>query len=212
MGAAWVLKSDFCSFLTNDMEYDKMKGVVNNAKISIKVDADDAEVLLNDLYKHLVAIFSLQEMSMNKWERKRDQFLQVVRNLKYKNVENLVEENSVDMEYKKLQIAKMKAEAEDRKKAIIRGNIVKGHKGSASNLMIFNAGKVTARNVRVKWLNESDEVFITRDFSEIGELTPQNSRSYALHLTTGHPKTMNLCYFWDDDYANNNQVLESLQL
>lgn len=119
---------------------------------------------------------------------------------------------SVDIEYKKLQIAKMKAEAEDRKKAIIRGNIVKGYNGSASNLMIFNAGKVTARNVRVKWLNESDEVFITRDFSEIGELTPQNSRSYALHLTTCHPKTMNLCYFWDDDYANNNQVLESLQL
>jgi hypothetical protein len=212
MGAAWVLKSDFCSFLTNDMKYDKMKGVVNNAKISIKVDEDDAKGLLNDLYKRLVAIFSLHEMDMNKWERKRDQFLQVVRNLKYENVENLVEENSVDMEYKKLQIAKMKAEAEDRKKAVIRGNIVKGYNGSTSNLMIFNAGKVTARNVRVKWLNESDEVIITSDFSEIGELTPQNSRSYALHLTTGHPKTMNLSYSWDDDYANNNQVLESLQL
>lgn len=212
MGAAWVLKSDFCSFLTNDMEYDKMKGVVNNAKISIKVDADDAKGLLNDLYKRLVAIFSLHEMDMNKWERKRDQFLQLVRNLKYENVENIVEENSVDMEFKKLQITKMKTEAEDRKKAVIRGNIIKGYKGSASTLKIFNAGASTARNVHIKWLNESSDVILASDFSDIGELTPQNSRSYNFHLTVGHPETMNLCYSWDDDFQMGNTLNESLQL
>jgi len=90
MGAAWVLKSDFCSFLTNDMEYDMMKGVVNNAKISIKVDSEDAPALLNELYKHLITIFSLKKMDMNKWERKRNQFLAIVKNLKYV-VKNSVE-------------------------------------------------------------------------------------------------------------------------
>jgi len=212
MGAAWVLKTGFCSFLTNDMEYNKMKGVVNNAKLSIKIDEEEAKGLLNDLYKQLAAIFSLQEMDMNKWERKRDQFLSVVRNLKNENEEDSVEENNVDMEYKKLQIEKMKAEAEARSKAIIRGNIVKGYKGSASTLMIFNAGMATARNVRVDWLNESEDVILTNDFTEIGELTPQNSRSYALHLTTGHPETMNLRYSWDDDYAKGNILEEALQL
>lgn len=212
MGAAWVLKTDFCSFLTNDMKYDKMIGVVNNAQLSIKVDEDEAKGLLNDLYKHLTAVFSLQEMDMNKWERKRDQFLQVVRNLKYEVVEDTVEENDVDTEYKKLQIAKMKAEAEERQKAIIRGNIVKGYKGSASTLKIFNAGAVTARNVRVEWLNESSDVIVRGDFSEIGELTPQNSRSYNLYLTEGHIETMNLRYSWDDDFATGNQLEESLQL
>ena len=212
MGAAWVLKTDFCSFLTNDMKFDKMIGVVNDAKLSIKVDEDDAKGLLNDLYKHLSAVFSLQEMDMNKWERKRDQFLQVVRNLKYEDVEDTIEENAVDMEYKKLQIAKMKAEAETRQKAIIRGNIVKGYKGSASTLKIFNAGAVTARNVRVKWLNESSDVTVRGDFSEIGELTPQNSRSYKLYLIEGHAETMNLRYSWDDDFASGNQLEESLQL
>ena len=212
MGAAWVLKTDFCSFLTSDMKFDKMKGVVNGAKLSIKVDDDEAKGLLNDLYKHLAAIFSLQEMDMNKWERKRNQFLQVVRNLKYEVVEDTVEENDVDTEYKKLQIAKMKAEAEARQKAVIRGNIVKGYKGSASTLKIFNAGAATARNVRVEWLNESSDVTVRGDFSEIGELTPQNSRSYNLYLIEGHIETMNLRYSWDDDFATNNQLEESLQL
>ena len=212
MGAAWVLKTDFCSFLTSDMDYGKMKGVVNNAKLSIKVDEEEAPKLLNDLYKHLTAVFSLQEMDVNKWERKRDQFLQVVRNLKYEAVEDTVEENAVDMEYKKLQIAKMKAEAEARKKAVIRGNIIKGYKGAASTLKIFNAGMATARNVRVEWLNENGNVILTSNFSDIGELTPQNSRSYALHLAIGHPETMNLRYSWDDDFVEGNSVEESLQL
>lgn len=212
MGAAWVLKTDFCSFLTNDMKYDKMKGVVNNAKLSIKVDDEEAPKLLNDLYKHLATVFSFQEMGVNKWERKRDQFLQVVRNLKYEVVEDTVEENDVDTEYKKLQIAKMKAEAEARQKAVIRGNIVSGYKGDASTLKIFNAGAATARNVRVEWLNEDENVILASDFSVIGDLTPQNSRSYALHLAIGCPETMNLRYTWDDDFATGNQVEESLQL
>ena len=212
MGAAWVLKSDFCSILTNDMEFGKMKGVVNNAKLSIKVDDKEALALLNDLYKQLKAIFQLQEMDMNKWERKRDQFLTLVRSIKNEKVEDEVEENDVDMEYKKLQIAKMKAEAEARQKAMIRGNIVKGYKGAASTLKIFNAGQSTARNVRVEWLNEDDNVIMNSDLSEIGELTPQNARSYALHLSIGHPETMHLRYHWDDDCATGNALEESLQL
>lgn len=212
MGAAWVLKTDFCSFLTNDMKFERMKGVVNGGKLSIKVDDKEAPKLLNDLYKHLVTVFSLQEMGVNKWERKRDQFLQVVRNLKYEEIEDTVEENNVDMEYKKLQIVKMKAEAEARQKAIIRGNIVPGYKGGASTLKIFNAGAATARNVRVEWLNEDENVIPTSDFSEIGDLTPQNSRSYTIHLTIGCPEIMSLRYTWDDEFATGNQVEESLQL
>lgn len=79
-------------------------------------------------------------------------------------------------------------------------------------MKIFNAGAATARNVRAEWLNESDDVILTSDFSEIGELTPQNSRSYALHLTIGHPETMNLRYSWDDDFSEGNTIEESLQL
>lgn len=212
MGAAWVLKTDFCSILTNDMKYEKMKGVVNNAKISIKVDEKDASSILNELYKHLKTVFSLQEMDMNKWERKREQFLSVVRNLHYETVENAVGESDVDIEYKKLQIEKMKAEADARLKAIIRGNIVDGNKGGVRILKIFNAGLSTARNVKVEWLNNSNNVILRGELTDIGDLTPQNSRSFMLFLTIGHPKTMNFRYSWDDDYSLGNTIEESLQL
>ena len=79
MGAAWVLKSDFCSFLTSDMEYEKMTGVVNNAKLSIKVDENVAPALMNKLYEHLIKLFSLKKMDISKWERKRNQFLAIVK-------------------------------------------------------------------------------------------------------------------------------------
>lgn len=212
MGAAWVLKTDFCSLLTNDMSFDKMKGVVNNAKLSIKVDDEDASALLNDFYKRLVNVFSLAELDINKWERKRNQFLQTVNNIKHETVEKSIEENSVDIEYKKLQIEKMKAEAEARSKAVIRGNVVRGYKGSPSTLRIFNSGLATARNVRVEWLNEDDNVILTNSFHEIGDLTPQNSRSYSIHLAVGHPETMNLRYSWDDDFVEGNTFEEALQL
>lgn len=211
MGAAWVLKTNFCSFLTKDMSFDKMKGVVNNATISIKVDDKDAPALLNELHKQLSSIFTLSQMDINKWERKRDQFLSIVKAIENHNEEDPAKENEVDNEYKRLQIEKMKAEADARKKAIIRGNIIKGEKG-LRELKIFNAGHVIARNVRVEWLNENENVLIPNRFSDIGDLTPQNSRSYTIHLTIRHPETMNLRYTWDDDFAVGNTINESLQL
>lgn len=66
--------------------------------------------------------------------------------------------------------------------------------------------------MRVEWLNESSDVTVRGDFSEIGELTPQNSRSYNLYLIEGHIETMKLRYTWDDDFATENQLEESLQL
>lgn len=212
MGAAWVLKTNFCSFLTKDMSYDKMKGVVNNANISIKVDDKDAPALLNELHKQLSSIFPLHEMDINKWERKRNQFLSIVRAIESQIEEEPAKENKVDNEYKRLQIEKMKAEADARKKAIIRGNIIIGDKAAARELKIFNAGHVTARNVRVEWLNENENVIIRNRFTDIGNLTPQNSRNYLIHLTEGHPETMDLRYTWDDDLAVGNTINESLQL
>lgn len=167
--------------------------------------------LLNELHKQLTPIFSLPQMDINKWERKRDQFLSIVRAIENQTEEEPAKENEVDNEYKRLQIEKMKAEADARRKAIIRGNIIKGDKG-LRELKIFNAGHVTARNVRVEWLNENENVLIPNRFSDIGDLTPQNSRSYAIHLTIRHPETMDLRYTWDDDFAVGNTINESLQL
>ena len=149
---------------------------------------------------------------MNKWERKRDQFLSVVRNLKYEEVKDSVEENSVDMEYKKLQIEKLKVEADARLKAVIRGNIIESRTKGNRILKIFNAGQAIAKNVNVEWLNPDEGVIVHWEFGLIGEISPQNGRSYNIALCMGHPETMRLRYTWDDDYQEKNVFEEDVQL
>lgn len=82
MGAAWVLKTDFCSLLTNDMEFRNMSGVVNDSKISIKVDNTDAPARLTELKDKLISLFGLKAIDAIKWERKRQVFLNRVTNIK----------------------------------------------------------------------------------------------------------------------------------
>lgn len=81
MGAAWVLRSDFCSILTKDMDFGQMNGVIDGRMISIKVDAEDAASRLNELYEKLQGIFNLTPLERNQWERKRNGFLKIVNNL-----------------------------------------------------------------------------------------------------------------------------------
>lgn len=83
MGAAWVLRTDFCSFLTTDMNFDMMKGVVNGNTISIKVNNDDATSRLTELKDKLIKVFSLNEITVTKWERKRQAFLDKVMSFHY---------------------------------------------------------------------------------------------------------------------------------
>ena len=82
MGAAWVLKTDFCSLLTTDMEFSNMSGVVNDSKISIKVDNNDAPARLTELKDKLISLFGLKAIDAIKWERKRQVFLDRVTSIK----------------------------------------------------------------------------------------------------------------------------------
>lgn len=78
MGAAWILQADCCSFLSRDMKFEDMKAVVNSDTVCIKVDNGDASIRLNELKDKLESIFGCSELSVNKWERKRNMFLKLV--------------------------------------------------------------------------------------------------------------------------------------
>lgn len=77
MGAAWVLKSSFCSFLLPGFEYSDMKGVVDSSKIAIKIDGDRRTVqnLINELYNDLAEFFSTTRDTSIIWESARDEFI-----------------------------------------------------------------------------------------------------------------------------------------
>ena len=210
MGAAWVLKNDCCSILTKDMTREQMRGVVDGSTIFIKVDTPEAPARMNELRNKLTGMFNLASMSDTTWERKRNTFLKAVNVIEYPPTEPMV--TPLDVEYKQLQVEKLKQEALEKKQARIRGNIVEGRKPGNRKLKIFNAGQATARNVSVEWLNPDEEVLVQWEFGRIGEITPQNGRSFNIGLCIGHPDTMRLRYTWDDDYQENNLFEEDVQL
>ncbi len=99
MGAAWVLKTDFCSFLTADMDFNKMSGVVNGSTIAIKVDTEDVPSRLSELKNLLIQMFSLPLIDETKWDRKRNIFLKQVLSIVYDN--ESAEENTDTIEFSK---------------------------------------------------------------------------------------------------------------
>lgn len=88
MGAAWVLKTDFCSLLTTNMDFGGMKGVVNDSIISIKVDKADAPARLTELKDLLISLFGFKPIDSIKWERKRQAFLNKVLSIDYDEIES----------------------------------------------------------------------------------------------------------------------------
>lgn len=210
MGAAWVLRTQHRSFLTKDMTFDKMTGVINGQELSLKVDNDDAASLLIEFKNSLIEFFGLKPVDEQKWVRKSRLFLNAVCNIDVQN--DSKDDIDIDKEYKKLQVEKLRMETEDRKKALIRGNIIRGVKAGNRELKLYNAGKCEAKNVKVEWLNPSNEVLLRHDFSDIGDLTPQNGRTIHMAICMGAPDTMNLRYSWKDEYSDNNVYEEKIQL
>ena len=104
MGAAWVLKTDFCSFLTTDMEFGMMKGVVNGSTISIKVDNDDTPARLSELKDKLTSVFELPTIDGTKWERKRQAFLDKVLSIEYNTPTEDITEPTFKFSSEELQI------------------------------------------------------------------------------------------------------------
>lgn len=83
MGAAWVLQSDHSSFLTSDMEFDKMDAVVDNAEISVKINADDAKPRMTSWMERILKWFNKPMVDISLWENERDDFLRKVNAINY---------------------------------------------------------------------------------------------------------------------------------
>jgi len=113
-----------------------------------------------------------------------------------------------------LQLSALRREEAETKKAKIRGNIIDAPGKGNRELRIYNAGQVTARNVKVEWLNcrDDDGVYVTENFSDLGDMSPQNPWKVRLFLNTGHEPKMHLRYTWSDDYQEENVFDEYLQI
>lgn len=82
MGAAWVLQHKYTSILIPQFDFRDVKGVIDQMRISIKLDSEKYELKarLNELRDMLVDEIGLKlsPSSQNIWERHRDEFVDKV--------------------------------------------------------------------------------------------------------------------------------------
>lgn len=139
MGAAWVLQSEYCSFLTNDMEYDQMDAVVTSHEIAIKVNTNEAKSRLNDWKQRILYWFSKSDIDANIWERKRNSFLEIVSSLIYERVQ------VKDIDLSEEDINKLKLWVESDDDSMFYTEFLGG-----SGLMMLGATEYTINSAREK--------------------------------------------------------------
>lgn len=95
MGAAWVLKNSYTSFLLPGFGFEEMTGVVDNKSIAVKLDNDDVEVKdkLNQLYEIVISEFGLSKKSNIIWEQKRDRFIKEINEIVIPGADEYQEQN-----------------------------------------------------------------------------------------------------------------------
>ena len=87
MGAAWVLRTDYSSFLTKDMTTDLMKeAVVRDDRIYIQIGDKQAQYRLNELHERILKFFDKPAVKLNAWMQDSAKFLEKVENLSYPDV------------------------------------------------------------------------------------------------------------------------------
>lgn len=99
MGAAWVLQHKYTSVLLPGFEFKSIKGVIDQMRISIKLDSNKTELKarLNELRNTLIGEIGLKASlsSQNIWERHRDKFIEQISSTEiyWKDIRKLKEEN-----------------------------------------------------------------------------------------------------------------------
>lgn len=76
MGAVWIKQKDYFLFLLPNFEFKEIKGAINPNKKAIKLDApiDTLKGLLTNFKNEMCKMFNVN-ISDNRWEKQRDEFI-----------------------------------------------------------------------------------------------------------------------------------------
>lgn len=116
-----------------------------------------------------------------------------------------------DAKINEYQIKQFESEQEEKKKAVVRANIIKEKEGRRT-MKIFNSGKANAYNIRVEFLSDMNEIFYRNVLFPYEKLMPQDSISLTLQLCIGASNTIQVKFLWDDDFQKNNENIQVLSL
>ena len=83
MGAVWALKQRWTAMLLPGFGFEDVQGCIAPLKIGIKLDDLEMDILkhrLGELKDNLISEFDLRQVNNSYWERKRDAFIERIRN------------------------------------------------------------------------------------------------------------------------------------
>lgn len=100
MGAAWALGAKCSSFLTNDMTFEQMNGVINKDYIAIDINSTECKSRINDFKKEVINYTNIPAVEDNIWERERNKFIETVKEIKYdsesQNSQNVLVDKNIE--------------------------------------------------------------------------------------------------------------------
>lgn len=115
-----------------------------------------------------------------------------------------------------LQIKKYKEEEAESKRAIIEANVYKSGKGSWK-MKVYNKGKSSAKNIRfisddIEKENSGIDIYTPNGTFPYPLLHPQTSFELTVVLYIGHNPVPKIKFIWDDDYGENQEREQILNI
>lgn len=103
----------------------------------------------------------------------------------------------------------------EKRKAIIKGNIINRGKGSYL-IKVFNSGQAVAKNIRVELSLEDggllkDALAITANPFPFAMLSPHDSAEISFMAFMGSPSAIYIKTIWDDQFEENRENVQLLQ-
>lgn len=189
MGAAWVLGTQFCSFLTPDCSFSMLNGAIDARYISIKVN-DDNEIVtskLNQLKDILIQKFGLEKekFNQNRWETIRNSFISDTKHIDFTSFEEHVHNNASKPH------ANIVAEMIEGKPMVID---------------ISNRGKGTAEKLNVKFDESCADMIISGlDNFPLEYLTAGKHVKLSVYPCISDPEKFKIYFTWNEngfDYSS----------
>lgn len=97
MGAVWVKKKDYFTFLLSGFEFKQIRGAINPNHRAIKFDIDEITLKgeLTEFKNAICRIFDIS-ISETRWERCRDSFIGKIKSYEKKDIENSIDVREVE--------------------------------------------------------------------------------------------------------------------
>jgi len=112
---------------------------------------------------------------------------------------------------KKYQLKQFEKEEIEKKKAHVNASIVVVTQGKKT-LHIHNIGMNDAKNIRLDLLSDNEGVFLLDNIFPYEKLGPQEDIYVHMLLSEGCSDVIKIKIKWDDEFQENNEKIQVLQL